>query len=72
VDGLLTMLDALLQEEHTMKPERADKSNAGSATSDLITWVWVTRQNVHVDRIACAGLIRRFIDRDARFKFVAA
>lgn len=31
---------------------------------------WVTRQGVHVDRIACAWLIRRFIDPAARFKFV--
>ncbi len=31
---------------------------------------WVTRQGVHVDRIACAWLIRRFIDQEARFKFV--
>ncbi len=32
--------------------------------------VWVTRQGVHVDRIACAWLIRRFVDPQARFKFV--
>jgi hypothetical protein len=32
---------------------------------------WVTRRGVHVDRIACAWLIRRFIDPDARFAFVA-
>ncbi len=31
---------------------------------------WVTRRNVHVDRIASAWLIRRFIDRHARFRFV--
>ncbi|WP_394836422.1 chromate resistance protein [Pendulispora rubella] len=31
---------------------------------------WVTRKNVHVDRIASAWLIRRFIDPDARFSFV--
>ena len=31
---------------------------------------WVTRKNVHVDRIACAWLIRRFIDPSATFKFV--
>ncbi|WP_207480770.1 chromate resistance protein ChrB domain-containing protein [Arenibaculum pallidiluteum] len=31
---------------------------------------WVTRRGVHVDRIASAWLIRRFIDPDARFKFV--
>jgi hypothetical protein len=33
---------------------------------------WVTRTGVHVDRIASAWLIRRFIDSKARFKFVAA
>jgi hypothetical protein len=32
---------------------------------------WVTRVGVHVDRISSAWLIRRFIDRDARFRFVA-
>ena len=32
---------------------------------------WVTRRGVHVDRIASAWLIRRFIDPEARFKFVA-
>ena len=31
---------------------------------------WVTRQGVQVDRIASAWLIRRFIDPEARFKFV--
>ena len=33
--------------------------------------VWVTRQGVHVDRIACAWLVRRFIDPKAHFKFVS-
>ena len=32
---------------------------------------WVTRAGVHVDRIASSWLIRRFIDPDATFKFVA-
>ncbi|GAA4496834.1 chromate resistance protein ChrB domain-containing protein [Gluconacetobacter tumulicola] len=32
--------------------------------------VWVTRQDVHVDRIACAWLIRRFIDPAATIRFV--
>lgn len=32
--------------------------------------VWVTRKNVFVDRIACAWLITRFIDKKAKFKFV--
>jgi hypothetical protein len=33
---------------------------------------WVTRADVHVDRIASAWLIRRFIDPMARFRFVPA
>jgi hypothetical protein len=33
---------------------------------------WITRGGVNVDRIASAWLIRRFIDHDARFKFVPA
>ena len=33
---------------------------------------WVTREGIKVDRIASAWLIRRFIDPEARFKFVPA
>ena len=33
---------------------------------------WVTRADVHADRIACAWLIRRFIDPKAQFRFVPA
>lgn len=33
---------------------------------------WVTRHGIHVDRMASAWLIRRFIDAEARFKFVPA
>ncbi|MBI1752642.1 MAG: chromate resistance protein [Acidobacteria bacterium] len=48
------------------------------ATEDSPTWdikdlqgrTWVTRKGMHVDRIACAWLIRRFIDPEARFRFV--
>jgi len=32
---------------------------------------WATRAGVHIDRAACAWLIRRFIDPDAEFAFVA-
>jgi len=32
---------------------------------------WVTRKNAAVDRIACPWLIRRFIDPEAEFLFVA-
>lgn len=32
---------------------------------------WVTREYVHVDRVACPWLIRRFVDQNAVFEFVA-
>lgn len=31
---------------------------------------WVTRAGCHVDRTACAWLIRRYVDPDATFAFV--
>jgi len=34
--------------------------------------VWVTRLRPKIDRIACPWLIRRFVDPEARFLFVAA
>jgi hypothetical protein len=32
--------------------------------------IWATRRNCHVDRTACAWLIKRFLDADAEFVFV--
>jgi len=32
---------------------------------------WITRAHVHVDRVACPWLIKRFIDSDAEFHFVS-
>jgi hypothetical protein len=31
---------------------------------------WITRSNVHVDRVACPWLITRFVDSEAEFVFV--
>jgi hypothetical protein len=31
---------------------------------------WATRSHCHIDRVACAWLIRRFIDQQAEFLFV--
>src|SRR5215472_3172248 len=32
--------------------------------------IWATRRDVHVDRAACAWLVRRFVDPQAQFEFV--
>lgn len=72
LDGLLATLDALLQENGPMtvlqEGMSIDREGGGAPTGR----VWVTRAGVHVDRIASAWLIRRFIDPKARFKFVPA
>jgi len=50
-------------------------TNAGEALEVMAKpsgATWVTRTAVHVDRIASAWLIRRFIDPAAAFKFVPA
>jgi hypothetical protein len=65
-DGLLAMLDAALREDVMVEPPQTEKTG----TETLKGRLWVTRQGVHVDRIASAWLICRFIDPDARFKFV--
>jgi len=33
---------------------------------------WITRERVKVDRVACPWLIKRFVDGEAEFHFVAA
>jgi hypothetical protein len=68
VEGLLSGLEAQLQEEVAMVTDQQIR-----AVEELPRGrVWVTRRGVYVDRIASAWLIRRFIDPDARFKFVPA
>jgi len=47
-------------------------SAPGIKRERLIGRTWVTRTGVQIDRIASAWLIRRFIDPDARFRFVPA
>src|SRR5436190_18364648 len=32
---------------------------------------WITREHVKVDRVACPWLIKKFVDKDAEFVFVA-
>ncbi|MGO4125258.1 chromate resistance protein ChrB domain-containing protein [Inquilinus sp. YAF38] len=63
-ESLIAGLEARITEDKDMTEEQPQ------AATNLIGRVWVTRQGVHVDRIACAWLIRRFIDPDAVIRFV--
>lgn len=57
-------------EEQQQKEDEVKASQPLPPAGALSERTWVTREHVQVDRIASAWLIRRFIDRDARFKFV--
>jgi hypothetical protein len=67
-EGLVAGLEKIFAESpmDAADPAPAPKSGIES----LQNRVWVTRTGVHVDRIACAWMIKRFIDADAGFKFV--
>ena len=70
IEGLIAGLDSRLREPSEM--EESDTQEVGKAVDALKGRGWVTRKSVHIDRIASAWLIRRFIDPEARFKFVPA
>ena len=72
VNGLLVELDARLLQAASTEAGQAGGAGVSSGIADWKNRIWVTRQGVHVDRIASAWLIRRFIDGQAQFKFVAA
>jgi hypothetical protein len=42
----------------------------GAKSSDVKGKTWTTRRGIHIDRIASAWLIRRFLDSKARFRFI--
>jgi hypothetical protein len=67
-EGMLSEIESRLHgpEEIAMPSETTD------SIGPLRSRVWVTRQGVHVDRIASAWLVRRFIDPEPTFKFVPA
>ena len=67
VDGLLKDLEEKIA-ARTPQPERAP----ARAVEKPDGATWVTRTGIHVDRMASAWLIRRFIDARAKFKFVSS
>jgi hypothetical protein len=73
--GRLTAENSISELERRLSRAEVDATASDVSTlkpREMKNRVWVTRRGVHVDRIACAWMIRRFIDRDARFKFVIA
>jgi hypothetical protein len=67
-ERVIFALDAQLQEGSPA----GKAAKAKQQLQDFQGRTWVTRKGIHVDRMASAWLIRRFIDPSARFKFVPA
>lgn len=63
VDTLMTAIRKLLQ-------PNAKSAVRAASHRELKGCVWVTRRDPHIDRLATAWLIRRFVDPDAKFRFV--
>ena len=68
IEGLLVSLEEKLKARPAQELDK-DESQL-DAVEKVQGRLWVTRKGIHVDRMASAWLIRRFIDKDARFKFV--
>ncbi|MFL5457925.1 MAG: chromate resistance protein ChrB domain-containing protein [Myxococcales bacterium] len=66
VEGLLQELVERLARPEPKPEEKAEVPERPRGRT------WVTRTGIHVDRMASAWLIRRFIDPEAKFKFVSA
>ncbi len=65
-EELIGRLEARTQD--AQPPERGEASQSLAALQGR---VWVTRKGIHIDRMASAWLIRRFIDPEATFRFVS-
>lgn len=70
--ALMAKLDERVQQHQAQHSE--DDSEAAPTPmkrADLLGKTWVTRKRLHIDRLACAWLIVRFLDPKARFRYVA-
>jgi hypothetical protein len=61
---------ALRASQAPVKSASAAKELSALATRDYQGRRWVTRRNIHIDRLASAWLIKQFIDKHPRFYFV--
>jgi hypothetical protein len=69
-EAMIRTLEARLNEDADVRGKDTAPS-AARPPETLRNRTWVTREGVYTDRIASAWLIRRFIDPEARFKFVS-
>jgi hypothetical protein len=67
VEGILSGMEARMRTD-----EGTERAKPSLDAAEYRGRTWVTRTGIKVDRMASAWLIRKFIDPEARFKFVPA
>lgn len=67
-DAMMLQLESRLGQTRGSTSKQSQDGQLNAA--DFAGRTWVTRKGIYVDRIACTWLIRRFIDTQARFRFV--
>lgn len=68
-DHTLKLLNGLISKINQLRNGPATKVII-KKVKDFQGKTWVTRSNIHIDRLASAWLISKFIDKRAKFKFV--
>jgi hypothetical protein len=64
------LLSSLEQQLHGSASNATPAAEVAETIVTIHGQTWVTRKGIHVDRMASAWLIRRFVDVEARFKLV--
>jgi len=73
-EGEAAWMDFSRRIEGLLSPDEPHETTGGIPRLDRGDYqgrIWATRRRLWVDRVASAWLIRRFIDRDARFQWLA-
>jgi hypothetical protein len=74
VEAEAAWIDFAKRIERVLSPDEPQETAGAVPRLDLARYqgrTWATRRRLWVDRVASAWLIRRFIDRDARFRWLA-
>ncbi|MBI3550056.1 MAG: chromate resistance protein [Elusimicrobia bacterium] len=72
VEAAASAANAVLRQAKARSVVKSPAPPPPVKVAELKGKIWVTRKSPHIDRLASAWLVRRYVDPKARFKFVAA
>lgn len=71
IGSAILRVQKLMEQADAVRRKTAPEPPPPVSVAELKGRVWVTRPSPHIDRLASAWLIRRYVERAARFKFAA-